>query len=134
MLTGKTQNYIDIDLSFQKHPGTKDIRKKYDHEAVKQSLKNLLLSSKWDKPFDPDYGAGLKDWLFEQNHISDSILAAVVERKILEVITQYEPRVIVNQLIVSSPPDSHNLEITLVFSTQMNKELTPLAFTFKRVR
>jgi len=134
MLTGSKQNFIDIDLSFLKHPGTKDIRKKYDHEAVKQSIRNILLSNPWDKPFDPGFGLGLNMWLFEQNSISDDILSNVLRRKILEMITQYEPRAIIQEIIVSLPPDSNTLYMTIQFSTQTDKSVESLEFSFRRAR
>jgi phage baseplate assembly protein W len=82
--------YKDIDMSFNLNDLTKDIYKKFDVNAVKQSLKNLLLTQKGEKPFNPDYGSGVYDLLFEP---MDYLVSSVMQKEIETSIENYESRV-----------------------------------------
>ena len=64
ILTARTISYKDVDLTFAKKPNN-DIFKKEDAAAVKQSVKNIVLTNPGEKPFRPFYGAGLTQFLFE---------------------------------------------------------------------
>ena len=66
ILATQKRTYKDIDLSFAKKT-TGEIFKKTDAAAVKQAVKNVLLTSRLEKPFNPDFGAGLNRFLFDLN-------------------------------------------------------------------
>lgn len=127
-------SYIDIDLNFKRHPGTKDVTKKYDTEATKQAIRNIFLTNPFEKPFDPEFGLGIERWLFEQNASSGGILSTALARKIREMLYIYEPRVVVDYLNVSSPRDSNAMNIELTYHTLMNSQQDSLSFSFRRVR
>ena len=127
-------NYIDVDLTFLRHPGTKDVFKKYDHEAVKQALRNIFLTNKLEKPFDPNFGLGLERLLFEPNMVTGGIFSNFLQRKIEEMITEYEPRCIIDELIVEAPEDSNAITINLSFHTIMNPQQDQLSFSFRKAR
>lgn len=103
--------YADISLSFNKHPGTKDITKVYDVEAVKQAIRNIFLYNRFEKPFDPDFGLNIREYLFEPNSPG---LNAVVKRQINNQLQQYEPRCSVDEVKIESD-DLHTLSIELKF-------------------
>jgi phage baseplate assembly protein W len=127
-------SYIDIDLSFMKHPGTKDLLKKYDGDATKQALKNLFYTNPFEKPFDPMFGIGLQRMLFEQNDVAESILGNYLSRRIREMIEYYEPRVVIDDLRVDSPSNSNAVTIQLAYHSIENPIQDTVSFSFRRAR
>ena len=81
--------YKDLNLGFQQNTATKDIQKLTDVEAVKRSVRNLINTNHYEKPFHPEIGSNLRAMLFENmtpqmNHI--------ISRQIEMLIANYEPR------------------------------------------
>lgn len=104
--------YKDIALSFEKNAATKDVIVKKDIDAVKQSVKNLILTNHYERPFRPEIGSGINNLLFEP---LDPITANSLTRTIGECIKNFEPRA---QLIaVDARPDfdSNAYEVTISF-------------------
>lgn len=100
-----TRIYKDIDMSFELNPVTADIGRKYDVNAVKQSIKNLLMTPYYTKPFAPRYGSPIYGMLFEPMDASTGdILATLIQ----EAIDNYEKRVRVDRITVV-PDYSDNL-------------------------
>lgn len=90
-------NYSDLDLAFDIHPTKKDLILNKDEVAIKKAIKNLLLTSHYERPFHPELGSNIKRVLFEMN---DSINTGYIEREIEDVITNFEPRVNINKIKV----------------------------------
>jgi len=84
-----SQKYSDIDLFFGKNAGNTDINKITDVQAVKRSIRNLVLLNHYEKPFHPEIGSGVRDMLFE---LMTPVTAQILARKIQDVIENYEPR------------------------------------------
>jgi phage baseplate assembly protein W len=81
--------YKDLNLGFQQNSATKDIQKLTDVEAVKRSVRNLINTNHYEKPFHPEIGSNLRAMLFENitptmNH--------VISKNIEMLIKNYEPR------------------------------------------
>jgi phage baseplate assembly protein W len=85
-----TRIYSDIDLTFDANPITGDISKKYDVNSVKQSLKTLILTQFYERPFQPKLGSPVYKMLFEN---IDIISANALKLQIELMINKYEPRV-----------------------------------------
>ena len=83
------RQYSDLDLFFSKKATSKDISKVTDVKAVKRSVRNLILTNPYEKPFHPEIGSGVRDILFEP---MTPITAHVLTRKIQLVIENFEPR------------------------------------------
>ena len=83
------QVYSDIDLFFGPKIGSKDVNKVTNFTAVKRSVRNLILTNFYEKPFHPEIGSGVRDILFEP---MTPITAYVLTMKIEEVIENFEPR------------------------------------------
>jgi len=121
--------YTDINLSFKKHPGSGDVLKKTDVQAVKAALKNILLGGPFDSPFDPHYGAAFRGLLFEL--LSPSI-TATMKRNVFLKIAEYEPRCVVESLEIAE--GEHSLDVELLFYVVGSAEQQQLNFVLERVR
>lgn len=106
--------YKDIDLSFSAHPETKDVVKKIDINSVKQSLKLLLFSSYNERPFreDTTVFSSIRNLLFEPVDILTSIS---IKRNIEYIVETYEPRVILDEVVVSPNDEKNEYEISIYF-------------------
>lgn len=129
--TARTRIYSDIDLSFAKRPGG-DIYKKTDAAAVKQAVKNLLMTNRHEKPFKPYFGGNLYGLLFEL--ASDPVVRADLRDSIVDQINIYEPRARVTNVETELNPDNHSINITVYFVVKSTNEQVTLETTIKRLR
>jgi phage baseplate assembly protein W len=108
--------YSDIDLSLNANiiseEGQGDIYKKTDAAAVKQSIKNLLMTNRFEKPYRPAFGANLGSKLFE---LIDETSGNEVIDLVKKSIERYEPRAKILNIKVFSNPDNYSLSVTLEF-------------------
>lgn len=104
--------YKDLDLSFSALPGTGDVAKKYDVNAVKQSLRILLLTANGERPFNFLLGSPIYRMLFDP---LDMITANMLETQITLLITNREPRVRLNRVEVVPNEDLNRYDVTIYF-------------------
>ncbi len=104
--------YKDLNLIFSPHPNTKDITKKTDIEAVKQSVKNLVLTNHYERPFHPEIGSNVTDILFEP---MTPLTANLLTKQISEVITNFEPRARLVSVNANPRLDQNEYEVTINF-------------------
>ena len=107
-----TRLYSDLGLSFERNVATKDLIVKKDVDAVKQSVRNLILTNHYERPFHPEIGSNVTALLFEP---MNPITANVLQRTIAEVIENFEPRARLVSVIASSQPDRNAYEVTISF-------------------
>ena len=126
------REYTDLDLFFSKRGTSKDITKVTNIQAVKRSIRNLVLTNHYEKPFHPEIGSGVRGILFEP---MTPLTAIVLTRKIEDVITNFEPRA---RLIgVSAFPnlDRNEYECTIeFFVVNAPTELVDLTVFLERLR
>ena len=84
-----TRVYSDLDLFFGKKSSNSDIQTVTDVQAVKRSIRNLILLNHYEKPFHPEIASGVRDMLFE---LMTPVTAQILARKVEDVINNYEPR------------------------------------------
>jgi phage baseplate assembly protein W len=106
----RVNNYSDLDLKFRLNPNTKDFVLKKDVEAVKQSVINILLTQRGERPFNPYIGGDLYAYLFEN---FDDITKAAIENTITNTLRNFEPRVQVVSVDVSDLSYRNALNISL---------------------
>ena len=92
------QWYTDIDLNITPHPSSGDLVLKQDKEAVKRSVRNIMLTNNYERPFKPNFGANLRALLFE---LADDITKFEIRKQITEAIQDYEPRVKVDEIFLN---------------------------------
>ena len=90
--------YTDMDLNITPHPSSGDLVLKQDKEAVKRSVRNIMLTNNYERPFKPNFGANLRSLLFE---LADDITKFEIRKQITEAIQDYEPRVKIDQIYLN---------------------------------
>jgi phage baseplate assembly protein W len=109
----KEREYSDIDLSLTARTATDgDVFKKTDAASVKQAIKNLLLTNKFEKPYRPNYGADLRGLLFEL--MTEDVGEEIIQN-IKKSIARYEPRAKVLGVKVTATPDYNSVTATIEF-------------------
>ncbi len=104
--------YKDISLSFERNLATQDIIQKTDIEAVKQSVRNLILTNHYERPFHPEIGSSVRSILFEP---INPITASTLTRLIGEVIANFEPRARLVGVDARPNFDDNAYEVTISF-------------------
>ena len=82
--------YSDLDIFFRKHPITGDVVRKTDTDAIKRSVRNIVLTNKFERPFKPNFGGSIRNLLFELNTDRQINRMKITLAKEIEVL---EPRV-----------------------------------------
>jgi len=134
MATTTTQivsGFSDLDLNFTMHPVKKDINRHINDVAVVNSVKNLILTNHYERPFRPDIGSNVRRILFEN---MDAISATTLQNEIIQTIKNYEPRINVSKLVVS--PDYENNGFTVYMEFFVINRTTPITINFflERIR
>ena len=126
-----TRQYKDLDLAFTMHPIKKDVTKPVDEMAVINSVKNLISTSRYERPFQPLLGSGVRNLLFEN---MDSITASVLQREIIQTLENFEPRVSVREVNVSPDYDNNTYRIGMTFFIINRTEPITIQFFLQRDR
>ena len=104
--------YSDLDLDFTRNPVTSDIVKLNDVDSVKRSVKNLIQTNHYDRPFHPEIGCGIRGLLFEN---MTPLTALNLERKVIEVLANFEPRAKIVNVIAQPQEDANRYHIQISF-------------------
>ena len=126
-----TRNFIDLDLNFMIHPIRKDINTHKAEYAVINSVKNLILTNHFERPFQPEIGSNIRRLLFEN---VDVILAAQLEREIEETVNNFEPRVQVSSIIATPAVDENGYKVIMEFFVINNPDPIKINFFLERIR
>ena len=130
IITSKTKTSKDIDLSFAKKVSG-DIFKKEIAAAVKQAVKNILLTNFAEKPFLPRYGGNLNALLFGLNTDFDS---QEIKDQIIQTVKIYEPRAIILNVATEIRDDSHEVKVTVTFRVVNTNETVTTELNLTRLR
>ena len=126
------RQYTDLDLFFSKKATSKDISKVTDIQAVKRSIRNLVLTNHYEKPFHPEIGSGVRGMLFEP---MTPLTAHILTRKIEDVIENFEPRARLMSVRAQPNLDRNEYECTIeFFVVNTPTELVDLTVFLERLR
>ena len=126
------RQYTDLDLFFGQKTVSKDINKVTDVQAVKRSIRNLVLTNHYEKPFHPEIGSGVRDMLFE---LMTPLTAHILTRKIEDVIENFEPRARLISVRAIPNLDRNEYECTISFYVvNTPTELVDLTVFLERLR
>ena len=104
--------FKDINLSFKRHPVTKDLVTIKNEDAIKRSVKNIIFTILGEKPFSPSFGSFITESLFSLNTEYDSI---TLEDEIKNVLYRFEPRISNIYVTVSILADTHETNATVAY-------------------
>jgi len=130
-ITRTIEKYSDIFTDFSRHPVTGQLNKKTNAEAVKQSVRNLLLTDKYERPFRPEIGTNLRAMLFE--NMTPGI-AIVVDEFIYDTINNYEPRAELIATNLSFMNDNNAVNIEIKFAIINSDDTVTLNLVLTRNR
>jgi phage baseplate assembly protein W len=127
----RAPDYSDLDLDFIAHPVTGDIVKKKGAEAIKRSLRNLILTNFYDRPFRHSIGSNAQRLLFENaNHITANLLVDAIR----EVINRFEPRIILLGVDAIFDYDYNGYNVTITYSMVNRPEPLITTIFLERIR
>jgi uncharacterized protein len=107
-----SRSFRDIDLDFARNTVTNDVNVVEDIIAVKRAVKNLVQTNFYERPFQPELGCGIRELLFEN---FTPMTKVFLERKIEEVLINYEPRVDLQSVQVDDDQDGNRLVVDIYF-------------------
>ena len=134
-LTNKSKKSVrtfkDLDLDFTRNIVTNDVVKIEDVNAVKRSVRNLIQTNHFERPFHPELGCGIRELLFEN---FTPLTGIFIRRKVEEVITNYEPRARLSQVTVNEQPDRNAIAVTVYFYVMNMPEPVSVTTLLQRIR
>lgn len=123
--------FRDLNITFSKHPVTKRLSVLTNEEAVKRAVRNIVLTNKYERPFQPLLGADIRAKLFEN---MDSLTGFEIKRDIEIALKNFEPRVILNDVKVTAKPEQNGIDITIVFTIVNQTEPVTTTIFLERTR
>jgi phage baseplate assembly protein W len=126
-----TRTFSDLDFNFLVHPRTGDVTTRYDEEAIKQSIRNLILTRNYERPFRSEIGSQVNALLFEP---MGPLLTNMIERTISNCINNYEPRVNLLSVLVSFSPENNDAYITITFKIKNTQTPVSVNLILERTR
>jgi len=130
-MANNTRTFSDLDLNFTKNPVTMDVTRRYDEDAVKNSIKNLVLTSNYERPFHSEIGSPIRQLLFEP---ATPMLGAMLRRTIEDLINTFEPRVNLTDVICVVAEDEHTIDVIIEFTILNTTAPITLELTLQRTR
>lgn len=131
VISSSSRQYKDLDLNFLVHPVRKDINKHKDEMAVINSIKNLMMTNHYERPFQPDLGSNVRRLLFEN---LDKITAISMDREIRQVVQNYEPRAQIKTLDILPDMDNNGFSVRMEFYIMNMTDPVTINFFLERVR
>ena len=123
--------FSDLDLAFIAHPVTGNPTRKTNRDAVRQSVKSLILTDYYERPFKSDIGCSIRYYLFEN---WSPIIKQQMERAVKEVIKNYEPRANIVEVLVEDRSELNALTVSVAFTIRNDPSPIVLDVILERVR
>jgi len=116
--------YSDFMINLNFHPNTNTLMVNKDIQAVNRAMKNLLLTNKYERLFNPTLGSNIRSILFEN---MSPFIEDDLREMIKETIENYEPRISILEVEVVAKPDSNGFDITIQYV--MKNIAAPISIT-----
>jgi phage baseplate assembly protein W len=127
----KNPTYSDLDLDFIAHPTTGDVVRKTGEDAIKRSVRNLILTNFYDRPFRSYIGSNAQKLLFEN---ANAITAALLKDAIREVIENYEPRVKLTDIELQFDYDNNGYNVAMRYIILNREQPAIITLFLERIR
>ena len=118
--------FKDINLSFHRHPITKDVTVLKNENAIKRSVRNIVSTIPRERFFNPELGSDVRSSLF---NFVDYGTASVIQKQIQIAVENFEPRVDNLQINVFPRPDSNEFEVNILYDI-IGQQFPTQEFTF----
>ena len=122
--------FTDIDINMNLHPESKDVVLKYDLNAIKRSVRNIIQTNHYERPFKPGFGASIRGLLFE---LTTERKIRKAQQRIRELITTFEPRV-KNVEVRLNDADNNEVHLTVYYSIINSVIRQTMEMTITRAR
>ena len=129
--TRNSRKFRDFDLDFERNIVTNDVKVVEDVVAIKRSVKNLVQTNFYERPFHPELGCGVRDMLFENYTPMTGIF---MRRKIEEVLRNYEPRASLTSIQVNEQMDRNAIDVVVNFYVLNLPNPVSVTTTLQRIR
>jgi phage baseplate assembly protein W len=126
-----TRQYSDLDLTFSIHPVKHDLVLSVGDLAVIRSVRNLILTNHYERPFQPTVGSNVRKMLFE---LVSPLTANYLQREIEDTIKNFEPRVTLDTVVVQLNPDMNSYTASIVFFINNKPDPIQINFILERLR
>jgi len=130
-VVAREHTYADLDLMFNPNPVTGDINPVRDVEAIKRSVRNLILTNYNERPFQPEVGSGVRGLLFEP---ADIITIHEIEQEITRTLNNFEPRIRVLSVDVVDNSDNNEYTANIEFQILANEQVGSSTLILERLR
>ena len=124
-------DYSDLDLDFIAHPTTKDVVRKTGEDAIKRSVRNLILTNHYERPFRSYLGSNVRKVLFDN---INPMTATTLINFIKEVIINYEPRVSLTNVDVSVSADNNGFDVIISYVILNRSQPVTIKLFLERIR
>jgi len=130
-IVSRRKGHRDLDLRLGIHPIRKDLNVLKDDNAVKNAVKNLLITNRNERPFQPFLGANLRGLLFEP---ADALTRIALKENILNVLVNHEPRIIVQDIDIKDLADQNAYRILVKFKIKEYDSNDTVEIVLRRLR
>jgi len=107
-----SKSFKDISASFQINPLNRDLIELKNANAIARSIRNLIMTVPGERPFNPVLGSQVTNLLFEN---LDKLTASSIKSEIINTISNFEPRVRLNEVIVKAQPDNYQFDVQIQY-------------------
>jgi phage baseplate assembly protein W len=130
-VVARKPDYSDLNLDFLPHPTTKDVVRLTGENAIKRSVRNLILTNFYDRPFRSYIGSNVQKLLFDN---ITAITANYLTDAIKEVITNFEPRVSITEIKVSVSTENNGFDVRLSYIILNRNQPVTINLFLERIR
>jgi len=130
-MIARQATYKDLDFTFKQNPNTNDVGIKKDNAAIIQSCLNILRTNHGERPFNWNFGANLRSYLFEN---MSQITAANMSTSINTALTNWEPRIEILNTNIQAKADENEVFITVTGRVKSSNEVIDITTTIERLR
>jgi len=123
--------FSDLDSLFIPNPITRQLARNTNREAVKESVRNLILTNYFERPFKSDIGCSIRSFLFE---LWSQATKQQMENAVREVIRNYEPRADLIDVLVQDYSEQNAISVTVAFMVRNDVVPVELNVILERVR
>jgi len=130
-MSRNTRIFSDLDLNFTANPSTGDVSIRYDENAIKASVKNLVLTQNYERPFHSELGSPVYRLLFD---LTTPLLTYTLKQTIIDLINNHEPRVNLNDVIITLSPNNNSVYVSIYFTILNTTRPIQLDLVLERTR